>query len=311
MNFPDIHGWHTFFTIGIRATEIHEWMDAPLGSIGPEHKKYRHKVSDIDEALKNGDKDIIKFVERYGERIVKQIVFLHSLADDKPFTQIEVEKMKRDYIVHTPCGTRDDGIIDKSFCLLDNIPIRYQKDEPDEKSGFIGKRKFNTQMIHHINGDHNDNRQENVMLVHQNCHSKETSSSQWGKEGSLFIGLLKKYNQVRRTKYKSILEVDKLDYMLFLENDLLNNEFRNLVRFDKRSVGSSLLLERKMSTSYLIDIAKSVASDYEENVKKYQDNGAIWRSRDIQVQAKIDFEKYIKKVIPLIYEKIIGEKDKA
>jgi len=67
------HQEHTFQRYGIRAEDIHRWMDEPWVLYGQQHRWTRHDLKIIPKV----------FIDKYGEELTKQIMIDHILLDQK------------------------------------------------------------------------------------------------------------------------------------------------------------------------------------------------------------------------------------
>lgn len=65
------HCRHSFEMYGVRAEDVHAWMDEPSKIYGPRHRHTRHDLKLIP----------MKFVEKYGEELARAIMLDHILLD--------------------------------------------------------------------------------------------------------------------------------------------------------------------------------------------------------------------------------------
>lgn len=84
---------------GVRADDIHTWMDAPSAIYGSSHRWTRHDLGLVPK----------KFLDKYGEELAKQIMLDHILLDRKDDPRVKL----------TVTGSRVTPVLD----LKKEVPI--------------------------------------------------------------------------------------------------------------------------------------------------------------------------------------------
>ncbi len=74
----EAHCRHSFQLYGVRAEEIHSWMDEPSQIYGSSHRWTRHDLALIPQ----------KFIKEYGLELARQIMLDHILLDREGEPQI-------------------------------------------------------------------------------------------------------------------------------------------------------------------------------------------------------------------------------
>ena len=75
------HCRHTKKLYGVRADDVHTWMDAPSAIYGSSHRWTRHDLALVPK----------KFLDKYGEELAKQIMLDHILLDRNSEPAIRLE----------------------------------------------------------------------------------------------------------------------------------------------------------------------------------------------------------------------------
>jgi len=72
------HSEDTFRRYGVRASDLHKWIDEPSELYGASHRWVRHNIRKL-----RSDPNYIpkEFVEKYGEELARNIMIDHILLD--------------------------------------------------------------------------------------------------------------------------------------------------------------------------------------------------------------------------------------
>ena len=75
MPINEMHSDYTFQMYGVKASDLHRWMDEPWEIHGKSHRQTRHNANFIPK----------KFIDKYGKELAQVIMEDHILLDNREY----------------------------------------------------------------------------------------------------------------------------------------------------------------------------------------------------------------------------------
>lgn len=158
------HCLSTLLNFGVEAKKYHKWID----NIEDKNRSYHEAYKKVKYRFRHNFENIPDFaIKLYGIDLARSIVDDHIGLDE--LAQLYGTEYARIQIMNLMAG--DDG---KVICYFCGMRIKHVN-----RTKWKGKCLF----IHHKNGNHSDNRRENIVPSHNSCHTKYHNSIRvWSEE---------------------------------------------------------------------------------------------------------------------------------